>query len=182
MNCNVNKSLKKLFSRTKSRLPNNLKDDFEYLYESSGDEVEEVLVAQLYLNANNISLERHDEPTFPWHGHTREDFERLNRNLSEHLDLFRNCKSEKRAAKLKRAYPELFSAYFKTPIRVQEREKGYELLDDGRHRVRTAQASDSIIPVWVVRCQLIQSESLEDYMRQCAYGNWRFELDEEVIE
>lgn len=169
---------KKILSFIKNHYPvysRYWESEAEKLYkESSDSDEDEIIQGQFFIKARDISMGFFDTPSFPWHGHSLEDFVLLDNELQTALSAFEECNTDIAATKLMRKYRQVYLAYYRNPIRIAQTEKGYELLRDGRHRLWVAQLHNSYLPVWVVKYENTKSVPLEKYKKALAYGDWRF--------
>lgn len=152
------------------------KNEEDYL---NGNYYEEELfiVAQKIIPAKTIDMEDYDigESNFPWHGHTLDDFCRLNNALQNCIAIVERIRSPREVKKFRRKYREVYDAYFRRPIYVyQNRNSGYSFGCDGRHRIFAAKQADGMIPVWVVEYKDPRNVSLEYYKKHAFAGSWRF--------
>jgi len=150
----------------------------ETLNESGDDYEEPIILRQEIVNAKEISLGPYDEDVaFPWHGHSSNDFFRINEELQRLLPLIQSCKTRKDVIRLKRKHKEAYSAYFERPIQVLDEKDGqfrYSILRDGRHRIWAAKQTNGMLPIWVVQYRIVKKLDVEQFKKCCSYGEWRF--------
>ena len=135
-----------------------------------------LLVNQGYINAAQIeAYEEMDENSFPWHGHSLQDFEELNNELIKAIPIFQNCKTDSEVNKAIRKYPEVFEAYYSRVILCEKKEDGrIELADDGRHRLYVAKKKGNNLPVIIFERVDVNDVDLETFKRRYVNLSWRF--------
>ncbi len=142
-------------------------DDIVQSFEDEGEEVC-LIVKQGIFSADALP---HEDISFPWHGKTEIEFERLHAKMRESLADALSCKSIPEVIRFKKKYPEVYRAYFKVPIQFQDE---ISLVGDGRHRIYIAQKLKSVVPAWKVEYKKKKETTFEEYRKYMAYGEWRF--------
>lgn len=142
------------------------------------DEYEEpILIKQDFVDANTIICDYCGEPMFPWHRHTRQDFINLNDRLQHCMPELMKCCDIIDAKNFIRNNEEIYNAYLKWPIQVQESSGTYQMLNDGRHRIWAARRSNGILPVRVVEYRRIHSMSVAEYTACRLHDDWFYDLE-----
>lgn len=147
------------------------------VYEDDNREDFMLFVRQEYIDAKLISLDCYGEDTieFPWHGHSKEDFEKLNNRLIKAFPLFERCKNEKEINKIIQKYPDVYEAYFARTILCEKKQDGViELDNDGRHRVYIAQQNNSKIPVIIYEYVNPDKVDFDSFKNRYLHLKWQF--------
>lgn len=150
-------------------------------YRLFDDEYEEpILLRQDYVDANEIVCDfcgNLDNPGFPWHRHTEEDYINLNCKLQQRIAEIKVCKDATSAKKFIAENTEIYEAYLRWPIQVQESDGRYHMMNDGRHRIWAARRSNGILPVRVVEYRRIHSMSVAEYTACRLHDDWFYDLE-----
>lgn len=100
-------------------------------YRLLDDEYEEpILLKQDYIAANTIVCDfcgNSDNQGFPWHRHTEEDYIKLNDKLQRSIPDIMDCGDATTAKKFIAENPEIYEAYLRWPIQIQESDEQYTM-------------------------------------------------------
>lgn len=129
---------------------------------------------QIVIDAKEIAQGVYgDMISYPWHGHTEEDFFRLIRELQ--IMLRENVRTESDIGLLMAAYPAAFRNFYSMPIMVFKTDPGYERYGDGRHRIDAAAKLGVKIPVQVVEWVPKESITATEYVERNQLNGWKFQ-------
>ena len=133
-------------------------DDIIESFEDEGEEVCLIIKQGIFM-ADALPYE---DVSFPWHGRSLNDFKQLHIKMKKSLPEAMRCTSIQDVTRFKKKYPEVYKAYFYSPIQFLD---DSPMVSDGRHRIYIAKLLNSVIPAWKVK-----------YKRNHAFGEWRFFL------
>ena len=150
-------------------------------YRLLDDEYEEpILIKQDFIAANAIVCDYCDDidnPQFPWHKHNEDDYIKLNDKLQCRISDIMDCSNATAVEKFISENTEIYEAYLRWPIQVQESDGLYHMMNDGRHRIWAARRSNSILPVRVVEYRRIHSMSVAEYTACRLHDDWFYDLE-----
>lgn len=153
-------------------------DENAEMYDRDALEGEEsFIVEQRWVNAKEIQMAEmcmNEKDDFPWHGHTFEDFIRLDKKLQSCREAIDNIRCAKDVERFRRKNREVYDAYFSIPICVLNKEGVLSFSHDGRHRIFAAVCNNGELPVWVLEYKKSKDVDREFFKKHVFSGNWRF--------
>lgn len=148
----------------------------EILDDVDEDYEEPIVLEQKMVRARDIELREYNDVDFPWHGYSEDEFRAFDSKLQETIPIALTCNSKKKVNEFIKKYQDIYLSYFATPIEVlfQPNSDKYGFLGDGRHRIWSAQQANSLLPVWICEYRKIKNMPIDEFMKCCALGPWRF--------